>query len=80
MKILLIFRLLVRLLILLLTSFHYIWFIDSENLCFIFILKEKMTRFRHLILFTSLALKLAPPCNKRRISQFENLISTAGTY
>ena len=25
--------------------FHYIWFIDSENLCFILILKEKMTRF-----------------------------------
>ena len=34
LKILLIFR-----------FFHYIWFIDSENLCFILILKEKMTRF-----------------------------------
>ena len=30
MKIFLIFR-----------FFHYIWFIDSENLCFILILKEK---------------------------------------
>ena len=29
-KILLIFR-----------SFHYIWFIDSENLCFILILKKR---------------------------------------
>ena len=34
MKILLIFR-----------YFHYIWFIDSEKLCFILILKEKMTSF-----------------------------------
>ena len=25
--------------------FHYIWFIDSENVCFILILKEKMTIF-----------------------------------
>ena len=25
--------------------FHYIWFIDSKNLYFILILKEKMTRF-----------------------------------
>ena len=33
-KILLIFR-----------FYHYILFIDSENLCFILILKEKMTRF-----------------------------------
>ena len=24
---------------------HYIWFSNSENLRFIFILKEKMTRF-----------------------------------
>ena len=34
MKTLLIFR-----------SFHYIWFIDSENIYFILILKEKMTGF-----------------------------------
>ena len=34
MKILLIFR-----------FFHYIWSIDSENLRFILILKEKMTNF-----------------------------------
>ena len=25
--------------------FHYTWFIDSESLCFILILKEKMTIF-----------------------------------
>ena len=25
--------------------FHYIWFINSENLRFILILKEKITRF-----------------------------------
>ena len=25
--------------------FHYIWYIDSENLYFIFILKDKMTGF-----------------------------------
>ena len=25
--------------------FYYIWFIDSENLCFIIILKEKLTKF-----------------------------------
>ena len=37
--------------------FHYIWFIDSENLCFILILKEKMTIFWRLILFTSQILK-----------------------
>ena len=24
--------------------FHYIWFIDSEHLCFILILKEKITK------------------------------------
>ena len=34
MKILLVFR-----------FFHYIWFIDSENFCFILILRENMTRF-----------------------------------
>ena len=37
--------------------FRYIWFIDSENLYFILILKDKMTRFWHLILFISLILK-----------------------
>ena len=31
--------------ILLIFRFFYIWFIDSENLCFIVILKEKVTRF-----------------------------------
>ena len=30
--------------------FHYIWFIDSENLRFILILKEKLGRVRHLLL------------------------------
>ena len=34
--------------------FHYTWFADWENLCFILILKEKMTR---LILLISLTLK-----------------------
>ena len=37
--------------------FHHIWFIDSEKLCLILSLKEKTTRFRHLILFISLTLK-----------------------
>ena len=45
-KILLIFR-----------FFLYIWFIDSENLSFILILKEKMTRFWHLVLFIFQTLK-----------------------
>ena len=27
--------------------FNYIWFIDSKNLCFILILKQKMTKFWH---------------------------------
>ena len=39
------------------------WFIDSENLCFILILKEKVTRFCHLILFISLTLKISAPTN-----------------
>ena len=43
MKILLIFK-----------SFRCIWFIDSENLCFIHILKKKIDI---LILFISLTLK-----------------------
>ena len=46
MEVLLIFR-----------FFHYIWFIDSENLCLILILKEKMTKFWHAILFISVTLK-----------------------
>ena len=46
MKILLIFR-----------FFHYIWFIDQENLYFILILKDKMARFLHLILLISLNLE-----------------------
>ena len=52
------------------TFFHYIWFIDSENLSFILILKVKMTRFWHLILLISLPLitALAPPSNKHRTS------------
>ena len=37
--------------------FHYIWFIDRENLNLTIILKEKMTRFWHLILFISLTWK-----------------------
>ena len=60
MKMLLIFR-----------FFHYIWFINSENLCFILILKEKMARFWSFILFISLILKLykhltVSKLNKRR--------------
>ena len=43
--------------LLILRFFHYIWFIDSENLYFILILKEKMTRFWHLILVISLTVK-----------------------
>ena len=37
--------------------FHYVWFIDSENVCFIHILKEKMARYWYLILFIPLTLK-----------------------
>ena len=38
-------------------DFFHIWFIDDENLCFVFIFKEKTSRFLHLILFISLTLK-----------------------
>ena len=41
--------------------FSCIWLIDSENLCFILILKVKMTRFWHLLL----TLKNTPPTNQR---------------
>ena len=37
------------------------WLIDSENLCFILILKEKMTRFWEGII--SLTSILTPPSN-----------------
>ena len=37
--------------------FHYIWFNENKYLFFIFILKEKMTSFWHLILFIFLTLK-----------------------
>ena len=63
MKILLIFQ-----------FFHYIWFIDSENLCFILILKENMTRFLtfNIVHFPnfeiSASLLLALLSNKRRTS------------
>ena len=40
--------------LLILRFFHNIWFICSENVCLILILKEKLTRFWHLILFISL--------------------------
>ena len=36
---------------------HYIWFIESENLYFILVLKDKMTRFWHLIFSNSLILE-----------------------
>ena len=38
-------------------EFHYIWFIDSENLYFIPVLKDKITRFWLLTWFISLILK-----------------------
>ena len=46
--------------------------IDSDSgllivkICFILILKEKITWFQHLILFIFLTLKLEAPSNKRR--------------
>ena len=39
------------------SSSDYIWFIDSENLWFNLILKEKMTILDILIMFISLTLK-----------------------
>ena len=73
MKILLIFR-----------SFHYIGFIDSEHLFHYFERKsDKVLTFNiaHFPNFEiSAPLYLAPPYNKRRTSQFQNLTSTAGTY
>ena len=36
------------------------WFVDSENLCFIFILKEKMTRFCDSILFIFPNFEISP--------------------
>ena len=36
--------------LLMFSFFHYIWCIDSEHLCFILFLKEKMTRFQHFII------------------------------
>ena len=50
-------------LLLIFRFFHYIGFIYSENLCFVLILKVKMRRFWHLILFISLTLKKVPPFN-----------------
>ena len=69
MKVLLIFR-----------FFHYIVFIDSENLCFILILNKKNDKNLTLSIvhFPNLEirayLQLAPPSNKRRTSQFQNMI------
>ena len=57
MKILLIFR-----------FFHYIWFIGSENLCFIPILKEKMTRFWHLNIVHFPNFEISVSSNKRHTS------------
>ena len=74
MKILLIFRL-----------FHYIGFIDSEHLfhsCFER-KSDKVLTFNivHFPNFEiSAPLYLAPPYNKRRTSQFQNLTSAAGAY
>ena len=41
--------------------FYYVWFNDSEDLCFIVILKEKITRFWHLILLLSLKFEVSVP-------------------
>ena len=49
--------------------FYYIWFIDTENLCSILFLKEKMTRFWHLKLFISLTLKYAPHLTVLKINK-----------
>ena len=65
MKILLIFR-----------FFRYIWFTDSENLCFILILKEKMKKFLtfHIVHFPNFEinafLSLALASSKHRTLQF----------
>ena len=65
--------------------FHYIWFIDNENLCFNFILKKNDTvltfNIVHFLNFEiSVSLQLAPPSNKHRTLEFQNLISAGGVY
>ena len=56
------------------------WFIDSGNLCFIFILKEKINKGLsfNIVYFPnfeiSASLQLAPPSNKHRTSQFQNTV------
>ena len=39
--------------------FHYIWFIDSKDFRFILILKEKMRRLWHFMLFISLNFEIS---------------------
>ena len=48
------------------------WFIDIKTLCVIFILKEKMTMFCHLILFICLLFN----SSRGHTSHFQNLIIT----
>ena len=74
MKVLLIFR-----------FFLYIWFIDSENLFYLYFERkyDKVLAFNivHFANFEmSASLLLALPSNKRRISEFQNLISAGGAY
>ena len=55
--------------LLILTFFNFIWFIDSVSywsLCFILILKEKISKFSHLTLILSLIFKEAHLSNLRR--------------
>ena len=54
-------------------NFNYIWFMDNRNLCFIPILKEKMTKFWHLVLFISLTLKYLSTSLLTLYLQFQNL-------
>ena len=58
--------------------FRYILFIDSENLCFILISKETMTRF-DIVHFPDFEIANYPS-NRLRTSQFKNLISAEGAF
>ena len=63
---------------------HYIWFIDSENLCFILILKICKVLTFNIVHFPnfeiSASLILALSSNKCRTSEFQNLIRAGGAY
>ena len=65
--------------------FNHIWFTDKEHLFHSYFEKkyDKVLTFNivHFLNFEiSASLLLLPPCNERRIEQFQNLTSAGGVY